>query len=389
MSGLIVKPRSRIYHGHDWVYSSEILKSFGEPKDGDIVTLKTPSDQLLGSGMYNSKSTIVARRFSRQRQELDLDFFERRIAIAIEYRRRYGVNERLGRIVWSESDGMPGLIVDQYGDYLVVQTVTLAMDQRRELITEALQRAVKPRGIIERNDTMVRLAEGLELRTGMLAGDAPEPFVVDAAGIKIEVDLLKGQKTGFYLDQIGNYAPVAALAKGKRVLDCFSNGGGFALASAQAGAREVIAIEISADCVRSIKRNAELNKVNVEAYAANVFDVLKDFERQNQRFDLIVLDPPSFTKTKGKLTEARRGYKEIHLRALRLLAPDGILATFCCSHHVTSQFFREVIIEAAVDAKKTLRQLALFTQGIDHPIIPTLPETEYLKGFMFDLVPGR
>jgi 23S rRNA (cytosine1962-C5)-methyltransferase len=389
MPGLIVKPRSRIFHGHDWVYSSEILKSFGQPKDGDVVTLKTQSDQLLGSAVYNSKSNIVARRFSRQRQDLDLDFFQRRIAIALEYRRRYGVNPKLGRLVWSESDGLPGVIVDQYGDYLVLQTLTLAMDQRREVIAEALQQALNPKGIVERNDTLIRQAEGLELRTGMLAGKAPEPFVINAAGIDFEVNLLQGQKTGFYLDQIGNYAPVAAHARGRRVLDCFSNGGGFALACAQAGAKEVVAIEISADCVQAIKRNAERNKVNVEAYAANVFDVLKDLERQNQSYDLIVLDPPSFTKTKGKLADARRGYKEIHLRALHLLAPEGILATFCCSHHVSAEYFREVIVEAAVDAKRTLRQLAIFSQGIDHPIIPTLPETEYLKGFLFDLAPSR
>jgi 23S rRNA (cytosine1962-C5)-methyltransferase len=156
-----------------------------------------------------------------------------------------------------------------------------------------------------------------------------------------------------------------------------------------AGSKVVIAIEISADCVQSIKTNAERNKVKVEAYAANVFDVLKDLERQNQSYDLIVLDPPSFTKTKGKLADARRGYKEIHLRALRLLAPEGILATFCCSYHVSAEYFRELIVEAAVDAKKTLRQLAIFCQGIDHPIIPTLPETEYLKGFLFDLAPSR
>ena len=389
MPGLIVKPRSRIFHGHDWVYSSEILKSFGQPKDGDVVTLKTQSDQLLGSAVYNSKSNIVARRFSRQRQDLDLDFFQRRIAIALEYRRRYGVDPKLGRLVWSESDGLPGVIVDQYGDYLVLQTLTQAMDQRREIIAEALREAVQPKGIVERNDTLIRQAEGLELRTGMLFGEAPAPFAITAAGIEFEVNLLQGQKTGFYLDQIGNYAPVAAQAKGRRVLDCFSNGGGFALACGQAGAKEVVAIEISADCVQAIKRNAERNKVKIEAYAANVFDVLKDLERQNQSYDLIILDPPSFTKTKGKLADARRGYKEIHLRALRLLSPEGILATFCCSHHVSADYFREIIVESAVDAKRTLRQLAVFSQGIDHPIIPTLPETEYLKGFLFDLAPSR
>lgn len=389
MPGLIVKPRSRIFQGHDWVYASEIIKSFGQPQDGDIVSLKTATDQLLGSAIYNSKSAIVARRFSRQRQDLDLDFFQRRIAIALEYRRKHLSNHRLGRLVWSESDGLPGVIVDQYGDYLVLQTLTTAMDQRRELIAQALQVALNPAGIVERNDTLIRQAEGLELRTGMLFGEPPKPFEITVAGLQFGVDLLHGQKTGFYLDQSANYAPVAAHARDRRVLDCFSNGGGFALACAKAGAKEVCAIEISADCVEQIKHNAIRNEVNLEAYAANVFDVLKDFERQQKTYDLIILDPPSFTKTKGKLNEARRGYKEIHLRALKLLAPGGILATFCCSHHVSTEYFREVINEATVDAKKTLRQLAVFTQGIDHPIIPTIPETEYLKGFLFDLAPGR
>jgi 23S rRNA (cytosine1962-C5)-methyltransferase len=230
----------------------------------------------------------------------------------------------------------------------------------------------------------------LELRTGMLAGTAPDPFVINAAGIDFEVDLLHGQKTGFYLDQISNYAPVAAHAKGRRVLDCFSNGGGFALACAQAGSKRRSLPSRSAR-IASSRSNATRNatKVKVEAYAANVFDVLKDLERQNQLYDLIILDPPSFTKTKGKLSDARRGYKEIHLRALRLLSPEGILATYCCSHHVSAEYFREIIVEASVDAKKTLRQLATFSQGIDHPIIPTLPETEYLKGFLFDLAPSR
>jgi 23S rRNA (cytosine1962-C5)-methyltransferase len=389
MSGIVVRPRSRIYHGHDWVYASEVLKTFGQPKDGEVISLKGGNDQLLGSAIYNSQSAIVARRFSRQRQALDADFFERRIAIALEYRRRYGCDEKLGRLVWSESDGLPGLIVDRYGDYLVLQTLTLAMDQRREMIAEVLQRMLKPVGIVERNDSSVRAAEGLPLRSGMLAGEAPAPFPIEASGLQFEVDLLHGQKTGFYLDQTSNYAPIAAHAEGRRVLDCFANSGGFALACAKAGAREVCAIEINAECVELIKRNAVRNEVQVEAYVANVFDVLKDLERSQRQYDLIVLDPPSFTKTKGKLAEARRGYKEIHLRALRLLAPNGLLATYCCSHHVSAEIFREIVNEAVVDAKKTLRQLAHYTQGIDHPIITTLPETEYLKGFLFELAPGR
>jgi 23S rRNA (cytosine1962-C5)-methyltransferase len=389
MPGLVVRPRSRIYHGHDWVYSSEVMKSFGEPKDGEVVSLKNDRDQLLGSAIFNSRSTIVARRFSKQRQDLDLDFFQRRLRIALQYRARHGLNPRLGRLVWSESDGLPGVIVDRYDDHLVLQTLTLAMDLRRELIVEVLRAELAPASIVERNDSPVRHAEGLELRTGILHGDAPAPFTVEVDGVTFEVDLLHGQKTGLYLDQIAAYRAIAAHAAGKSVLDCFANAGGFALACAKAGAKDVCAIEISAECVEQIKRNAARNRLPVEAYCANVFDILKDFERTDRKFDLIILDPPSFTKSKGKLEDARRGYKEIHLRALKLLAPDGLLATYCCSHHVSAEAFREIINEAVIDSKKTLRQLAIFTQGLDHPIISTLPETEYLKGFLFELAPGR
>jgi 23S rRNA (cytosine1962-C5)-methyltransferase len=216
-----------------------------------------------------------------------------------------------------------------------------------------------------------------------------------SAGVEFEVDLLRGQKTGFYLDQTRNYALVAAFAGGRRVLDCFANQGAFALACAKAGAASVQAVEISVDTCGLMRRNAERNRLAVEVVCENAFDFLKQAESaasssgERGRYDLIILDPPSFTKTKGKLEDALRGYKEIHLRALKLLGPDGLLATFCCSHHVTRDHFLSAINEATVDAKKTLRQLATFSQAQDHPIIPTLPETEYLKGFLFELAPGR
>jgi len=389
MAGLIIKPRSRILHGHDWVYTSEVLKTFGQPANGDVVSLKDGQDRLIGSAIYNAQSQIVARRFSRQRQDLDLDFFQRRLKQAIDYRTRRQVDPRLCRLVWSESDGLPGVIVDRYGDHLVVQTLTLAMDQRKALLTEALQGLLQPKSIIERNDAPIRKAEGLELHTGVLAGAAPGPFEISVDGITFEIDLMQGQKTGFYLDQLANYTAVAAHAKGRKVLDCFTNQGAFALACAKAGATQVQAVEISAECIELVRRNAQRNNLSVEAYAANVFDLLKDLERQQARYDLIILDPPSFTKSKGKLGDAMRGYKEIHLRALKLLNTDGLLATFCCSHHVTSEIFKEVINEAAVDAKKTLRQLEYYSQGPDHPIVTTIPETEYLKGWLFELAPGR
>jgi 23S rRNA (cytosine1962-C5)-methyltransferase len=389
MAGLVIKPRSRLFHGHDWVYASDVLKAFGGPVDGETVSLKDGNDRLLGTAIYNSKSQIVARRFSRQRQELDADFFERRLRLAIDYRRRRGLDERLCRLVWSESDGLPGLIVDRYGDHLVMQTLTLAMDRRKVEISQVLASILQPATILERNDAPIRKAEGMELVTGALIGEDPGPVPIETGGLRFQADLLRGQKTGFYLDQRDNYAAVATLARGKRVLDCFSNQGAFALACARAGAKEVTAVEISADATEQIRQNAQANGLTVNAVEANVFDYLAAQERGTQRWDLIILDPPSFTKSKEKLGDALRGYKEIHLRALKLLNPDGLLATYCCSHHVNRGEFRGVINEATVDAKRTLRQLAIYSQGQDHPIISTIPETEYLKGFLFELVPGR
>ncbi len=293
--------------------------------------------------------------------------------------------------MWSESDALPGLIVDRYGDHLVLQTLTLAMDMRRDLIVAALIETLKPTSIVERNDAPVRIAEGLEQRVSVLHGEAPAPFALNIGGLDFEMDLMRGQKTGFYLDQVDSYAAVARHANGRRVLDCFANQGAFALACAKAGAASVLAVEISEDACGNIRGNAARNGLAVDVRAENAFDFLKAADSGGERapFDLIILDPPSFTRSKGKLEDALRGYKEIHLRALKLLAPDGMLATFCCSHHVSREHFLGTINDATVDAKRTLRQIATFSQAADHPIIPTLPETEYLKGFLFELAPGR
>lgn len=388
MAGIVIKPRARILHGHDWVYGSEVLKAFGNPTDGDVISLKDGRDRMLGSAIYNSQSQIIARRFSRQRQNLDADFFERRIRMAVEYRARRQVNPRLCRLVWSESDGLPGVIVDRYGDSLVLQTLTLAMDHQKSLIVDALREVVSPRAIIERNDAPIRKAEGMELQSGALFGEAAT-VEIEILGLHFQIDLLHGQKTGFYLDQLANYTDVGKWASGRRVLDCFANQGAFALACAKAGATHVAAVEISAECNQHIRSNAERNHLAIECIESNVFDYLKNSERDHAQFDFIILDPPSFTKSRGALRDALRGYKEIHLRAFKLLAPGGLLATFCCSHHVSDSAFREMICEALVDAKKTVRQLQRYHQGLDHPILPTLPETEYLKGYLLEMAPGR
>lgn len=390
MAGLIVKPRARILHGHDWVFSSEVLKAFGNPVDGEVVSLKDGRDKLIGSAIYNSKSQIVARRFSRQRQGLDLDFFKRRIAQALEYRDRRKICSELRRVVWSESDGLPGVIIDRYAEFVVLQTLTLAMDQRKDLIVDAIADVLGGETIIERNDSPVRRAEGLDLRTGVLRGSAPTgPISIEINGLKFEVDLLHGQKTGFYLDQAANYSIVANFAAKRRVLDCFANQGAFALACARAGAADIAAVEESAENVEAGKRSADQNALKVRWIEQDVFGFLRGAEKAGAEYDLIVLDPPSFTKTKSGLNDALRGYRELHLRAFKLLSKDGLLATFSCSHHVSETAFENTIAEALVDARRSARRLRRFEQALDHPVLPTIPETEYFKGVLLEMMPGR
>jgi 23S rRNA (cytosine1962-C5)-methyltransferase len=260
------------------------------------------------------------------------------------------------------------------------------MDQRKELIVQALNDLLKPRGIIERNEAAVRKAEGMELIKGVISGESPEPYVVRHQGSAFHADLLEGQKTGLYLDQLDNYQHVAQLAKGRRVLDCFSNQGGFAQACALAGATEVTAVDISEPATAVAKQNATISGAKIECIAENCFDFLKRNEAAGSRYDLIILDPPSFTKTKSSVRDALRGYKEIHLRAMKMLEPGGIFATFTCSHHVSAGEFHSSITDAAVDAKKTLRRIATYTQRPDHPILATIPETEYLRGYAYEVV---
>jgi 23S rRNA (cytosine1962-C5)-methyltransferase len=389
MPGIVVKPRARILRGHDWVFASEVLKVFGNPADGDVISLKDGRDRLIGSAIYNSKSQIVARRFSRRKQLLDLDFFKRRIAQAAEYRTRRGLAPTLCRMVWSESDGLPGIIVDRYGDYFVLQTLTLAMDMRKNLIVDALIDLFGAKDIIERNDSPVRRAEGLELRSSVLRGQAALQIEIEVGGVKFEIDFLRSQKTGFYLDQRQNYETVAQYASGRRILDCFTNQGAFALACARAEALEVTGVEENSANITAAKANAARNGLKVEWIEQDVFEFLRAAEKAQSQYDLIVLDPPSFTKTKGGLHDAIRGYRELHVRAFKLLSRDGVLATFSCSHHVSENAFSQMIAGALVDARRSARRLRRFEQAPDHPVLPTLPETEYFKGVLLEMMPAR
>jgi len=386
MAGLIIAPRARIFPGHEWVYATEVKKTFGDPQPGDVITLKDFQDRSLGTAIYNPMSQIVARRFSRRKQDLDAEFFLRRIGQAIEHRRRLGLDDTLARLVWSESDGMPGLIIDRYGAHVVVQTLTLAMRQRIELVVAALKELISPETIILRNDSPVLKAEGIEQEITVLHGTNPGSFIVEANGLQFEIDLLDGQKTGLYLDQLQSHAEVAKMAEGKRVLDCFTNQGGFALACAKAGAAKVTAVDISEGACAAARRNAELNGLELEVIAHNVFDFLK---HATPEYDFIILDPPSFTRNKKTLMDAMRGYKEIHLRSLKLLDKGGLLSTFCCSHHASRELFQANLVDAAVDAKKSLRLVMNHGQRADHPVLLALPETEYLKGITAELMAGR
>ncbi len=389
MSGIIVKPRARIFHGHEWVYAADVQKVFGEPEPGSVVSLKDFKDRPLGSAIYNPQSQIVARRFSRHKETLDRDLFVRRLKRAWARRERMtGMDRSLCRVIWSESDGLPGVVIDRYGPHFVLQTLTLAMDLRKSLIAEAIVEVFQAETVVERNDNAIRLAEGMEQVTGVLHGTAPAPFRVTAETGTFLIDLIDGQKTGIYLDQLDNYREAASRAAGKRVLDCFCNQGGFALACAKAGATHVTAVDASESAIANARANAEAMGVadRIEFVVANVFDYLKAQEVAGTTWDYIILDPPSFTRNKKSVGDALRGYKEIHLRSMKLLPHGGILATYCCSHHVSTGDFRGVIMEAAVDAKKTLCQLAFHQQRLDHPILSTVPETEYLRGYSFELL---
>lgn len=390
MSVAFLKDRclSRILAGHPWVYAADILRVEKAPKDGDEIMVRTATGGYVGRGFYNATSRIPIRIVSRSKNSLNEAFFLKRLQDAIALRRgASSVLPEACRLVWSEADFLPGLVVDSYGEQLVIQTLTLAMEQRLEMLTGLLRELLPIKGILERNDASSRIFEGLPLRKGSLWGEVKAREWVRMGEVCMEMDLLSGQKTGSYLDQIEHHHRVGVLGKGRRVLDCFTYQGGFALHAAKSGAQSVEAVDISDDAVVSGRRNAEINGLeNIRWKTANVFDDLNSRQRAGEEWDMIILDPPSFTKSRSKLEDALRGYKEIHLRALKLLKPGGLLATFCCSHHVEATVFRAIVLDAAFDARRILRLREVFHQPPDHPIIPAIPETEYLKGFLFEVV---
>jgi len=372
----------RLFAGHCWVYAGEIEKISDDAVDGGEVAICDWRQRLHGRGLLNRKSQITVRRFTTQDETLDPAFFRRRLEAALHYRQGRAVC----RVVFSEADQLPGLVVDRFGEQVVLQALTLGIDQRKEAIVSILAELLQPGAIIERSDVPTRKLEGLPETKGVLWGAADGNVMAEIAGVRFAVNLLEDQKTGFFLDQAENYELVARAATGRRVLDCFSYHGGFALAAAHAGAASVEAVEISEAAVTRAQANAALNNLagKVEFRCANAFDVLKQYDVEKRQFDLVVLDPPTFTRTKQNVDDALRGYKEINLRALKMLPPGGLLATFTCSHHISAELFMAAVLEAAADARKVVRLRQRLTQAPDHPILPAVPETEYLKGWLLE-----
>jgi len=393
---VLLKPgeADRIVAGHPWVYQGSVLRLTQPAADGALVQLKDHRQRFLGIGFYNSKSRINVRMLTPDRVEVDRPFFDERIRTALAVRQRHLPPATSFRVVNAESDFLSGLIVDKYEDVLVLQISSLGMEQRKAQVLAALENLFSPRAILERSDVASRKFEGLPEANGVLSGALSGPVVVELNGLRFETDLLTGHKTGLYLDQQVNYELVAGLAKGGQVLDCFSFLGGFGLHAARAGAAHVHFLDQSAEAIATAARNAAANNLadKCSFEAVNVFDWLKaqtitrPHEKIVPRWDLIVLDPPSFTRSRASVPDALRGYKEIHLRALKLLKVGGTLATFCCSHHVNAGLFQDTVLSAAYDSRRVLRRLATYTQSPDHPIIPMIPETEYLKGFAFEVV---
>ena len=369
----------RVRQGHLWIYQSDLVDVAAE--GGSIVTVKDERGNFIGQALFSDSSQIALRFLTQSNEEIDRDWWRRRITDAAA-RRHIPPDTNAYRLIYSEGDLLPSLIVDRYDDVLVVQTLSQGTDALKPLLIEILIEQFNPRAVIERNDARVRELEGLPLLAGTIYGDAPEELQIMQHGLRFKVEPLGGQKTGSFLDQRENRLAARAAAQTTnktRALDCFTFNGAFALHLAQA-CQHVIGIDISADAVAAARRNAELNAFdNVEFREANVFDALREMEAVGERFDVIVLDPPAFAKNRASLKAAIRGYKEINLRALKLLNPGGVLVTCTCSYHVSEELFLEILTQAAIDARRRLQIMEKRMQATDHPVLSGMPETYYLK----------
>ena len=385
MADIILLPgkEKRVYAGHPWVFRSDIARSKGDPQPGDTVRVTASNGRFLAMAVYNPASQIALRMLSRRDEPIDQAFIYRRVQEAVDYRRRFA-DLRSCRLIFAESDGLPAVIVDSFGGVLSLQCLCLGMEKYKGMICDALMELLHPDGIYERGDVPVRELEGLPQVTGVLRGHVPDKVMIEENGVKFWVDVKNGQKTGFFLDQKENRAAIAPFVKGAEVLDCFTHTGSFALHAARFGARHVTGVDISEFACQCARENAALNGFDqVDFVAANAFDFLKEQCAAGAQYDVVILDPPAFTKTRHNLEAAERGYKEINLRGLKLLKNGGYLVTCSCSQHMLPGAFRDVVLSAAQDARVRLFQVEYRTQGRDHPILPAAPETQYLKCGIF------
>lgn len=386
---LVRRRRPRIEQGHPWVFRTEIEEVRGEAAPGDVVTVTDHRGRFLGRGYWNPASQIAVRLLTRDDRAVDAQFLHEKVRAAWEHRRWLWCRGLMGakaephlcRVINAEADGLPALVVDRFDAVLVVQALALGMERLLGPVLDALEEIVRPRGIYARNDAPVRSLEGLPLEKGWLRGGGWTRPVVEEGGLEIEIDIENGQKTGYFLDQAANRRAISPLCPGARVLDAFCYTGAFALQAARSGAAEVTGIEISSEAVELAGRNARRNGLDgrVRFRTGNAFDELRRLERDKAVYDLVVLDPPSFARSRSALPGAIRGYKEINLRGMSLLRPGGFLVTASCSYHLTEAEFRNVLVDAAQDLGRELRLLEARGQAPDHPALLGIPETRYLK----------
>ncbi|HHV79034.1 MAG TPA: class I SAM-dependent rRNA methyltransferase [Firmicutes bacterium] len=386
MAVVRLKPgeQKRLLAGHPWVYANEVSRIHGEFQPGDIVDVVDSRGRFVGRGFINPASQILVRLLTFEQEDVDRSFIAQRVQQAVQMRREILGDLDACRMVFGEADFLPGLIVDKFGDVLVFQTLALGMEVRKDWILESLKEVLNPRGLFERNDVPVRELEGLSLKSGFASDPFNTLVEIEEEGLRFLVDVQSGQKTGHFLDQRENRAAIARYVKGARVLDCFCHTGGFALQALRAGAEAAEGIDASELAIDLAKANAERNGVARARFTVgNVFDELRSRAKRGEKYDAIILDPPAFAKNRAALAGALRGYKEINLRAMKMLIPGGILVTCSCSQHVSEQEFFDTIAAAAHDAGVRLRLLERRGQPPDHPILVGAPETAYLKCLIF------
>ncbi len=383
MKTLRLKPGEdrRIREGHPWVFANEIASPLSDYPAGEVVDLEDAGGEFVGRGYVNPHSLIAARILSRRKEPIDRVFFRHRLERALAYRERICPGEQAYRLCYSEGDHLPGLIVDRYGDVCVAQILTAGMESLIAEIQGAILDLFAPRAIVARNDLPIRKLEGLHQEKRVLSGEVPSPLIVRVGEVEMEVDVLEGQKTGLFLDQRENYRLLQGRVAGKRVLDLFCYTGGWALHAARWGAEEVVGVDASARAVEEARRNAERKLLApcCRFVQEEVFEGLRSREHRGERFDVVVLDPPAFVKSRSRIREALKGYREVNRRAIRLLSPGGMLLTSSCSYHLEREAFREMLRRAAAEAGREVRLLGMCGQARDHPVLLSVPETDYLK----------